>query len=112
LLISNPQNLRNLESHLLSAQEAITAAYFQNMHPNPCKVAKEGYFGSKFITVCVSGNEQNQIHLDGYQISDQGMGLVKYECIVPTKDVPQLAYVLESTTQKYVPDVFYRYFVF
>ncbi|CAG0914058.1 unnamed protein product [Notodromas monacha] len=108
LQMGTVQNLRNLQTHLLSAGEAITAAHFQNMHPNPCKFAREGFFGSKFVTVCVSGNDEHQIHLDGYQISDQGMGLVKHECIVPTKDVPQLAYVLKSTSEKYVPDVFYR----
>lgn len=31
------------------------AGYFQNLHPNPCRYASNGYFGSKFITVCVTG---------------------------------------------------------
>lgn len=31
------------------------AGYFQNLHPNPCRYASNGYFGSKFVTVCVTG---------------------------------------------------------
>ncbi len=55
------------------------AADFQNQHPNPCKLSKTGKFGSKFITVCVSGDESNQIHLKGYQVS---MCLCVSECDV------------------------------
>ena len=31
------------------------AAHFQNKHPNPCKYSKDGFFGSKFVTVIVTG---------------------------------------------------------
>ena len=31
------------------------AANFQNKHPNPCKYSKDGFFGSKFVTVIVTG---------------------------------------------------------
>lgn len=44
------------------------AADFQNQFPNPCNLSRTGYFGSKFVTVCVSGNETNQISLKGYQV--------------------------------------------
>ena len=54
-------------THLLSAEECIMAAEFQNQHPNPCRHSSSGYFGSKFTTVCVSGNEQNQVDTKGYQ---------------------------------------------
>ena len=35
------------------------------------------------------------------------MALVRDEILVPTKDAPELAYVIESTEEKYVPDVFF-----
>ena len=35
------------------------------------------------------------------------MSLVKDEILVPTKDAPELAYVIESTDKRYVPDVFF-----
>ena len=56
------------DTHILSAEECIMAADFQNQFPNPCKLSRTGYFGSKFVTVCVSGNETNQISLKGYQV--------------------------------------------
>ena len=31
------------------------AADFQNKYPNPCKLSPEGHFGSKFVTVVVTG---------------------------------------------------------
>ncbi len=114
-------------THLLSAEECIMAAHFQNKHSNPCKLSKTGKFGSKFITVCVSGDESNQIHLKGYQVSvgcvwcvcvwcchvtlqvsNQCMALVRDDCLLPTLDAPELGYVRESTAQRYVPDVFYK----
>ena len=35
------------------------------------------------------------------------MALAKDNILVPTKDAPELAYVIESTEEKYVPDVFF-----
>ncbi|XP_050308450.1 nuclear protein localization protein 4 homolog [Anthonomus grandis grandis] len=102
------KHTRNVESHFLSAQECITAGYFQNKHPNPCKYASSGYFGSKHVTVCVTGDKTNQVHMEGYQVSNQCMALVKDNCLVPTKDVPELGYVRESTDKQYVPDVYYK----
>lgn len=42
-------------SHFLSAQECIMAADFQNKYTNPCKLSPDGHFGSKFVTVVVTG---------------------------------------------------------
>ncbi len=52
------------------------SADFQNNFPNPCKLSKTGYFGSKYVTICVSGDESNQISLKGYQVSGLGMSVV------------------------------------
>ena len=35
------------------------------------------------------------------------MALVRDQILVPTKDAPELAYVIESTKERYVPDVFF-----
>lgn len=50
------KHTRGIETHFLSAQECILAGYLQNRHPNASKYASSGYFGSKFSTVCVTGN--------------------------------------------------------
>ena len=55
-----------------------------------------------------SGDNENQIHFEGYQVSDQCMALVRDDCLLPTRDVPQLGYVKESSNEQYVPDVFYK----
>ena len=36
------------------------------------------------------------------------MALVQDDILVPTKDEPGLGYVRESSSQQYVPDVFYK----
>jgi len=102
------KHLRHIETHFLSAQETILAAHFQNQNPNICKLSSNGRFGSKFVTVIVSGNEENHIHFDGWQVSNQCMALVRDDCLVPTIDDPSLGYVKESSSEQYVPDVFYK----
>lgn len=102
------RNFRNAETHFLSAQECVMAGHFQSLHPNPCRFSSDGYFGSKFVTVCVTGDAQNQVHMEGYQVSNQCQALVRDECLVPTKDAPELAYARQSTAEKYIPDVYYK----
>ena len=55
--------LRNADSHFLSAHEVITAAHLQNLYPNPCKLSPSGYFGSKMVTVIVTGDKNNQVRI-------------------------------------------------
>jgi nuclear protein localization family protein 4 len=47
--------------------------------------------------------------MEGYQVSNQCMALVRDKCLVPTRDAPELGYVKESTNHQYVPDVFYKH---
>ncbi|XP_029656373.2 nuclear protein localization protein 4 homolog, partial [Octopus sinensis] len=98
----------NQDSHYLSAEECIMAAEFQNKYPNPCQYSAEGKFGSKCVTVVVTGDSKNQVHFEGYQVSNQCMALVRDNCLIPTKDAPELGYVKESSSKQFVPDVFYK----
>lgn len=98
----------NADTHFLSAEECIMAAHFQNIHKNSCQFAAERYFGSKFVTVVVTGDSTNQIHFEGYQVSNQCMDLVTDNCMIPTHDAPELAYIKETTPEQFVPDVYYR----
>nr|CAH7741553.1 unnamed protein product [Callosobruchus chinensis] len=102
------KHTRHGDSHFLSAQECIMAGHFQNRHPNQCRYAPNGVFGSKFATVCVTGDKNNQIHMEGYQVSNQCMALVRDNCLLPTKDCSELGYVRESSDRQYVPDVYYK----
>jgi NPL4 family len=58
------------------------------------------------------GDKENQVHMEGYQVSAQCMALVRDNCLLPTKDAPELGYVRESTDKQYVPDVFFKVSVF
>lgn len=49
------KHIRGIETHFLTAQECIMAGHLQNQHPNVCKYSSNGTFGSKFVTVCVTG---------------------------------------------------------
>ena len=55
-----------------------------------------------------TGDAQHQVHMEGYQVSNQCQALVRDDCLVPTKDAPELAYVRESTPERYIPDVYYK----
>ncbi|KAJ8263800.1 hypothetical protein GJAV_G00141410, partial [Gymnothorax javanicus] len=77
---------RNKDSYFLSAEECITAGDFQNRQPNPCRLSPDGHFGSKFVTVVATGGPDNQVHFEGYQVSNQCMALVRDECLLPCKD--------------------------
>ena len=60
------------------------------------------------IHIFPKGDATNQIHFEGYQVSNQCMALVTDDCLLPTKDAPELGYVKESSNEQYVPDVFYK----
>ncbi|XP_014220725.1 nuclear protein localization protein 4 homolog isoform X1 [Trichogramma pretiosum] len=102
------KHVRNIDSHFLSAQECIMAGHIQNQLPNPCRFSPNGYFGSKAVTVCVTGDNKNQVHMEGYQVTSQCMALVRDGILIPTKDAPELGYVRESSNKQYVPDVYYK----
>uniref|UniRef100_A0AAG5CY80 Nuclear protein localization protein 4 homolog n=1 Tax=Anopheles atroparvus TaxID=41427 RepID=A0AAG5CY80_ANOAO len=102
------KHVRNIKTHFLTAQECILAGHLQNKYPNRCQHASNGYFGSKFVTVCVTGDEKKQVHMEGYAVSAQCMALVRDNCLIPTKDAPELGYIRESSDQQYVPDVYYK----
>lgn len=56
----------------------------------------------------LTGDEKCQVHMEGYSVSNQCMALVRDNCLVPTKDVPELGFVRESSDKQYVPDVYYK----
>lgn len=114
LIMDNPrdgtvQHFRgNSNTYFLTAEECITAGYFQNMYKNYTKLSHDGSFGSKFVTVVVTGDADKQIHFEGYQVSNQCASLVRDGCIVPTYDAPELAYIKESSNEQFIPDVYFR----
>ena len=101
------KHVRHADSHFLSAQECITAAHFQNMYPNVTKKSSSQKFGSKQVTIVVTGDSKNQISMDAYQVSQQCMAMVRAGVLLPTKDAPELGYVREPKVGPNL-DVFYK----
>lgn len=62
----------------------------------------------KLVFFISLGGPDNQVHFEGYQVSNQCMALVGDDCFVPCRDAPELGYVKESSSEQYVPDVFYK----
>lgn len=60
------------------------------------------------FSICCTGDQTGQIHFEGYQVSNVCMALVRDDCLIPTKDAPELGYIKESSNEQYVPDVFYK----
>lgn len=54
------------------------------------------------------GDAKKQVHMEGYAVSAQCMALVRDNCLLPTKDAPELGYVRESSDKQFVPDVYYK----
>lgn len=50
--------------------------------------------------------------MEGYQVSNQCMSLVRDGCLVPTKDASELGYIVDSRDKQYVPDVYYKVKIF
>ena len=103
----NVKHIRNADSHFLSAQECITAGHYQNQYPNITKKSASQKFGSKQVTIVVTGDSKNQIGMEAYQVSQQCMALVRANVLLPTKDAPELGYVREPKVGPNL-DVFYK----
>ncbi|KAJ2798106.1 nuclear protein localization protein 4 [Coemansia guatemalensis] len=99
---------RHANSYFLTSLECRLAAYMELKHPNPCRWARGGHFGSKFVTCCVSGNQNGDIDISAWQLSNSAMAMQKADLIVPSS-VPSSMCVQEPAKSRYVPDIFYSY---
>ncbi|PAV84703.1 hypothetical protein WR25_02252 isoform F [Diploscapter pachys] len=92
---------RNASSFLLSAEECITAGWLQNKHPNITQYSNERKFGSKFVTVVASGDENMHVNFHGYQVSNQCAALVEANILCPTMYHPELAFIRETPVDEH-----------
>eukprot|EP00127_Corallochytrium_limacisporum_P004962 Clim_evm36s195 gene=Clim_evmTU36s195 len=97
---------RSADTYYLSSYECCLAADLQNRHPNYTRFSADGRFGSKYVTVCATGDEDGGITTAGYQVSEQCVSLFRDGCMLPARD-PAVAVVPESTEKSFVPEVFY-----
>lgn len=99
---------RGADTFFLSSAECIFVAEQQRRHPNPCRHSPTGRYGSKFVTVVLSGDAAHNVELFPYQVSVTTVAMVEADLIRATTD-PALMMVMEGTPTHYVPDVIYKY---
>ncbi len=90
------ENHRNAGNYFVSSAECIFIAQQQLAHPNACRYSPSGYYGSKFVTVILSGDEEGNVGLFCYQVSLQCQAVVKAGIVAATTDPGMMMVVLAT----------------
>lgn len=95
------------EDYKLTSYECAKSAHLQNKYPSPCKISNTGTYGSKFVSVLVTGNKEQSIEIEAVQISNQIARLVR-DRVVKMSDKKECLRVREPKENRIQPDVIYN----
>lgn len=98
---------RGADTFFLSSTECLFIADQQIRHPASCRYAKKGHFGSRFVTVVLTGDDDNAVGVFAYQVSLSAMGMLRADLVRATTDPSQMM-VVPSTSTHYVPDIIFK----
>lgn len=100
---------RDVKQYTLNSQECLRMAALQNKYASPSARSNTGKFGSKFVSVLVYGNQEGNIEIAAYQMSNQVCRLVRDGVVKATKKEPGHLRVRASDDHTIFPDVYYSH---
>jgi len=99
--------VRSALNYFVSCYEVLWMARYQAEHPYRTPWSRTGTFGSRFVTVIVTGDAEGNASLFSYQVSLPAMAMVRSQ-LVDASTNPALLCVRKSDKSLYVPEFFYR----